>query len=66
VRFSLINLDDEDRSDEVFVVVPDGPKAVIAVPLRALPLFLPLLARAWPDLPEPCCAACGGNLLGPG
>lgn len=64
MRLSLINLDDENRSDEVFVYVPGGNDFISAVPLEALPQFLPLLANATADLPEARCPACGGDPLG--
>ena len=48
--FCVIHLDDapcRDADEEVYVIVPDGSKTAIAVPLDALPRFLPLLQRAF-------------------
>lgn len=65
MRFSLINVDNANASDEVYVFAPGGDKKVVcAVPLAALDKFLPLLAEASSDLPEYRCPACGGDPLG--
>ncbi len=64
MRFSLINLDDGNESDEVFVVTPGGEKLICAVPLAALDKFLPLVADSRSDTPEYRCPACGGDPLG--
>ena len=64
MRFSLINLDDANEFDEVYVYTPGGEKVVCAVPLAALDRFLPLVAEATADLPEFRCPACGGDPLG--
>ncbi len=65
MRFSLMHLDDEDRSDEAYLVVPGGPeKTVFAVPAAGLHHFLPLLAQATRDVPEAVCRHCGGDLIG--
>lgn len=64
MRFSLINLDDANESDEVYVYTPGGENVICAVPLMALDQLLPLLAEASADLPEFRCPACGGDPLG--
>ena len=65
MRFSLINLDDANESDEAYVYVPGGDDVVSAVPLAALGEFLPIVAKAFADQPEFRCPACGGDPLGP-
>jgi hypothetical protein len=63
MQFSLIHLAEAPREgEEVFVVVPGGTKTAMAVPLDALPQFLPLLAQAAEGLPPPCCPACSARL----
>jgi len=63
MHFSLIHLAEVPREgEEAFVVIPGGAKTVIAVPLDALPHFLPLLAQAAKGLPPPRCAACSARL----
>jgi len=63
MHFSLIHLDDEPSDgEEVYVVVPDGSKAAIAVPLDALPDFLPILEQARSGLPPARCPACSATL----
>jgi hypothetical protein len=63
MQFSLIHLDEVPRDgEEVFVVVPGARKTAMAVPLDALPQFLPLLPRAAGDLPPPRCPACSARL----
>jgi hypothetical protein len=63
MHFSVIHLAEVPSEDEeVFVVVPGGTKTAIAVPLDALPQFLPLLAQAAEDLPPPRCPACAARL----
>ena len=48
MHFVLMNLDDEPSADEeVYLLTPGDPsKTAIAVPLDALPRFLPVLERA--------------------
>jgi hypothetical protein len=48
--------------EEVYLVEPGGPKAAIAVPLDALPLFLPILGQATERRPLPRCPACAAEL----
>jgi hypothetical protein len=63
MHFSAIHLADvPSAGEEVYVVCPGGAKTAIAVPLDALPQFLPLLAQAAADLPPPRCSACSARL----
>lgn len=63
MQFSLIHLAEVPcEGEEAFVVVPGGTKTAIAVPLDALPQFLPLLAQAAGELPPPRCPACSVRL----
>lgn len=63
MHFSLIRLAAEPfEGEEVYVVVPDGSKTAIAVPLDALPDFLPILEQARSGLPPPRCPACSARL----
>jgi hypothetical protein len=63
VHFSLIRLAAEPSDgEEVYVVVPDGSKTAIAVPLDALPDFLPILEQARSGLAPPRCPACWARL----
>jgi hypothetical protein len=63
MHFSLIHLGEVPSEDEeAFIVIPGGAKTVIAVPLDALPHFLPLLAQAASGLPPPRCPACSARL----
>jgi hypothetical protein len=63
MQFSLIHLAEVPSEDEeVFVVVPGGAKTAIAIPLDALPQFLPLLAQAAGELPPPRCPTCSAQL----
>jgi hypothetical protein len=63
MQFSLIHLAEVPcAGEEVFLVVPGGTKTAMAVPLDALPQFLPLLAQAAEGLPPPCCPACSAPL----
>jgi hypothetical protein len=63
MQFSVIHLAEvPSEGEEVFVVVPGGAKIAIAVPLDALPQFLPLLAQAAEELPPACCPACSARL----
>lgn len=61
--YCFVHLDDDapdpaGHEEEVFVVVPDTSKVVMAVPLDALPEFLVLLQQAVGDLPLPECRSC--------
>ena len=63
--FCVLHLDDEPRRDgdeEVYVIVPHGSRTAIAVPLDALPRFLPLLERALGEAPLPECSACAAPI----
>jgi hypothetical protein len=63
VHFSAIHLADvPSEGEEVYVIVPGGAKTAIAVPLDALPQFLPLLAQVAAELPPPRCPACLARL----
>jgi len=62
VRFHLIHVHDESRSDdheEVVVLTPGAAKTAIAVPIGALPAFMPLLAEGVAGLPPFRCPDCG-------
>ena len=49
--------------EEVILLVPGEPsKTAIAVPLDALPDFLPILERARSGLPPACCPYCAVQL----
>ena len=65
MRFSLINLDDSDRSDEVYMLTPGYEKTVFAVPLAALDKFIPLVTTASRGVPEARCPTCGGDPIWP-
>ena len=61
--FALMHLSDEPAVDEeAYVFVPDTTKTVIAVPLDALPAFLPLLAQALDGSGPVCCPTCAARL----
>ena len=63
MHFSLIRLAAEPSDGEqVYVVVPDGSQTAIAVPLDALPDFLPILEQARSGLAPPRCPACWARL----
>src|SRR5688572_1439373 len=63
MHFSLIHLADQPRDgEEVYVVVPDGSKTAIAVPLDALPEFLPMLEESMSGRAPPRCPACSAKL----
>ena len=65
--FCVIHVDPpcaEPEDEEVYVVVPGTNQTVIAVPLDALPQFLPLLEQAVRDLPSAHCAACTAEMPG--
>lgn len=50
------------RAEEVFLVVPGGSKTALAVPLDALPEFLPLLEQAVGGDVLPACPVCGAEI----
>ena len=65
--FCLMHLDAPGapgEDEEVYVVVPGAEKTAIALPLDALPQFLPLLEQAVRDLPSAQCSACHATLPG--
>ncbi|MDQ3676513.1 MAG: hypothetical protein M3401_06865 [Actinomycetota bacterium] len=63
MRFAHMHLEATPLPDEdVLIAVPGTGKTVIAVPLDALPHFLPLLDRAVRDQPRACCPACSAVL----
>jgi hypothetical protein len=63
MHFSLIRLADQPvEGEEVYVVVPDGSRTAIAVPLDALADFLPILDEARSELAAPRCPACWAKL----
>jgi hypothetical protein len=63
MHFALVHLDVTPADDEeVLIAVPGGAKTVIAVPLDALPNFLPLLEEAVENQPRACCPACSAVL----
>lgn len=64
MHFILMNvLDDPSPGEEVYLLVPgDASRTVIAVPLDALPSFLPILERARAELPPACCPKCSAEL----
>jgi len=63
MHFALMHLDATPAPDEeVLITVPGGANTVIAVPLDALPHFLPLLDRAVRDQPPARCPACSAVL----
>jgi hypothetical protein len=65
--FCVIHVDPpcaEPEDEEVYVFVPGTGKTVMAVPLEALPQFLPLLEQAVHGLPSPQCAACTAAMPG--
>ena len=63
--YCYVYLDDAPEpagDEEIFIVVPDTSKIALAVPLDALPAFLPVLQRAVGDLPMPECPACTATM----
>jgi hypothetical protein len=67
MHFCAIHLDDVPSApdaEEVYVVVPGGSKTAMALPLDALPQFLPLLERAVGGPSRPRCPACGAEIPG--
>ncbi len=63
MHFCLVHLDDAcgAAGEEVYVVVP-GSKTAMAVPLDALPEFLPLLERAVGGKYPPECQSCAAAI----
>lgn len=64
MRFCLIHLDDDGRSDEVAVIVPGAGQVAVIVELDALPALAPVLHEATAGLAEQRCAACATELPG--
>jgi hypothetical protein len=63
MHFALMHLEATPQPDEeVLITVPGAAKTVIAVPLDALPHFLPLLDQAVQGKPRACCPACSAVL----
>ncbi|MDX6690588.1 MAG: hypothetical protein QOG15_2045 [Solirubrobacteraceae bacterium] len=63
MHFALMHLDDTAApAEEALIAVPGAGKTVIAVPLDALPGFLPILDEAVADQPPACCPACSAEL----
>ena len=65
MHFCAIHLDDLGPchgEEEVYVVVPDAAKTAMAVPLDALPAFLPVLEHAVGSTSFPRCPACQAEL----
>ena len=64
MHFVLMHIFNEPSpGEEVILVVPGEPsKTAIAVPLDALPSFLPILERARSELPPACCPRCSAQL----
>lgn len=65
MHFCAIHLDDDGAppgDEEVYVVVPGGTKTAMAVPLDALPAFLPLLEQAVGATGLPACPDCGAAI----
>ncbi len=62
MHFCVLHLEDRCGpccgEEEVYVVAPGGSKTAIAVPLDALPAFLPLLESAIGGAEHPRCPAC--------
>lgn len=68
MRFHLIHVDSEPRADageEAYVVTPGTARTAIAVPIDALPDFLPILSEALEDLPGQRCPCCGEAIATP-
>ena len=62
MSFHLIHVDDDVRSDEheeAYVLMPGAAKTAIAVPIDALPGFMPVLAESVNGLPAQRCPDCG-------
>ncbi|MGH2942095.1 MAG: hypothetical protein ACRDLN_04900 [Solirubrobacteraceae bacterium] len=65
MHFCAVHLDDACRppdDEEVYVVVPGTTRTAIAVPLDALPHFLPLLEQAVGNDARPACPACAAEI----
>ncbi len=66
MHFCALHLDDASwppEEEQVYIVVPGGAKkTAIAVPLDALPQFLPLLEQAVGGPSPPTCAVCGAKI----
>lgn len=63
--FCLVHLDDQPGTpgdEEVYVIVPDGSKTALAVPLDAIAEFLPLLERAVGGGQLPACHCCAAPM----
>lgn len=66
--FCAINLHDLaaprglEHEEEVFVIVPGAAKTAIAVPLDALPHFLPILEEAGGREAWPQCPSCSAEI----
>lgn len=63
--FCALHLDraeDVLGEEEVYLVMPGGAKAAFAVPLDALPEFLPLLEAAAGHDALPSCRVCGAEI----
>jgi len=65
MHFVLMHVfNDASPGEEVILLVPgESSKTAIAVPLDALPGFLPILERARSELPPACCPRCAAQLL---
>lgn len=65
MHFCAVHLHDPcwpPGEEEVYVVVPGTSKTVIAVPLDALPQFLPLLEQVVGGDARPACPACAEQI----
>jgi hypothetical protein len=66
MHFCAIHLDDDEaplgEPEEVYVVVPGTAKTAMAVPLDALPAFLPVLERAVGTESVPQCPVCAAEI----
>lgn len=64
MHFVLMNVSNQPSpGEEVYLLVPGNPsRTAIAVPLDALPHFLPILDRARSGLPPACCPQCSAEL----
>lgn len=63
--FCALHLDraeDVPDEEEVYLVVPGAARTALAVPLDALPAFLPLLEQAVGADALPECPACGAEI----
>ena len=66
MRFCVIHVHDEPGGpeEEAIVIVPGAGKVAVAVPLDALPGFLPILHEATEGLEEHCCPSCRAPIRG--